>query len=137
MMTHYTIQCGTLPPILWCITYYLCRLGSISGFISCYCTLLSPIYRKEIFSFWHHIILSCLVHCIRRFLPRSVLIFISTIHILGVDYSLIIYFCSFYAIFGIWLHNIWYQSCFLGTGFSKLSHIGKFTTLLWLQGIRY
>ena len=50
-MAHYTIQCGALLPILWCITYYLCRLGSIGGSISCYCTPQSPIYRKETLSF--------------------------------------------------------------------------------------
>ena len=76
----------------------------------------------------HHIILSCLVHCVRRFLLRRGLIFIFVIHFLGVDYSLIIYFFSFYAISGIWLHNIWYQSSLLGTTFCKMSHRGTFAT---------
>ena len=47
MMSHYTIY-GTLLPIIWCITYYLCWLGSIS----CYCTHLYPINRKDILSFY-------------------------------------------------------------------------------------
>ena len=80
MTTHYTIQCGALLPILWCITYYLCRLGSISGFISCYCTPLSPIYRKDIFSFQslQYLILSCVLSTLCKEVPPSkrILIFI-------------------------------------------------------------
>ena len=86
--------------------------------------------------FSHHIILSFLVHCVRRFLPRRGLIFISVIHLLGVDYSLIFYLFSFYAISRIWLPNNWYQSSFLGTGFYKTSHCGTFSTNLFLQIIR-
>ena len=89
--------------------------------------------------FSHHSILYCLVysiHCVRMFLPRILLIFISVIHSLCMDYSLIIYFFSFFSISRTWLHNIWYQMSFLGTGFCKTSHLGTFTTNFFLQGLR-
>ena len=73
MMAHYPIQSRELPPILCCITYYLCRLRFISGSISCYCTPLSPIYRKDIISFQTSLdpILSCVLSTLCKEVPPS------------------------------------------------------------------
>ena len=121
-MAHYPLYCGALHII------YV-GLGLLVGLLVVIVHLYLLYIGRRYFHFSHHIILSCLVysiHYVRRFLPRRGLIFISTIHLLGVDYCLIFYFCSFYPISGTWLHNIWYQSSFLGTGFCKMSHLGNF-----------
>ena len=126
-MTHYTIECGALIHIMWCITYYLCSLGSISGFISFYCTPLSPIYRKDIFSFQssQQRILSCVLGTLCKEVPPSkridIYLYYSLLRCVFLSYCIL---CSFYAIFGTWLHNIWYQSSFLDIGFFKMSHLG-------------
>ena len=125
---HYSLYCGTLHIIYVSLDLLV--------FIVHLCLL----YIWRVYShFSHHCILSCLVysiHCVRRFLPWRGLISISVIRFLCMDYSLIVYFFSFYAIFGNWLHNIWYQSSFLGTGFCKMSHLGTFATTFFIQGFR-
>ena len=129
---HYSLYCDALHII------YV-DLGLLVGLLVVIVHLCLLYIGRRYSHFSHHSILSCLVysvHCVRRFLPRRGLIFISAIHFLGMDYSLIDYFCSFYAIFGTLLHNIWYQSSFLGTRFCKTSHLGTFATILFLQGFR-
>ena len=42
-----------------------------------------------------------------------------------------LYFLSFYVISGTWLHNIWYQNSFLGTGFFQTNNLGLFPTFFY------
>ena len=137
---------------MWCITPYIVVhyilfmyviyvwLGLLVGLLFAIVHLYLLYIGRRYSHFSYHIsILSCLVysvHCVRRFLPRRGLIFIFGTHFLGVDYSLIVYFFSFYAISGIWLHNIRYQSSLLGTSFCKTIHLGNFATNFFLQGIK-
>ena len=128
-MAHFSLYCGALHII------YV-GLGLLLGLLVVILHLYLLYIGRSYSHFSHHIILSCIVypvHCVRRFLHRRGLIFTSHIHLLGMDYSLIVYFCSFYAISGTWLHNIWYQSSFLGTRFCKTSHLGTFATTLFPQ----
>ena len=131
MMAHYFIQCGTLLPILWCVTYYLCWLGSTSF----YRTPLSPIYRNKIFSFQssQYLILFCVLDTLCEVPPSKRI----AIHLC---YSLLRHgllssclFMPFYGISRTWLHNIWYQSSFLRTGYCKTIHLGIFTTTIFMQ----
>ena len=128
-VAHYPLYCGTLH-----ISYV--GLGSNSGFIVVIVHQYLLYIGRTYCHVNHHIILSCIVHCVWRFLPWRGLIFISSIHILGRYYSFIVYFYSFYAIPGTWLHSIWYQISFLEIGFCKTRHIGTFSTNLFLQGTR-
>ena len=97
-VAHYPLYCGALH-----IMYV--GLGLIVGLLVVIVHNYLLYIGRRYSHLYHHIILHCLVHCVRRFLPRRGLIFISAIHLLDVDYSLIVYFFSFYAISGIWLHN--------------------------------
>ena len=127
-MAHYPLYCGALH--IHCV-----GLGLIVGLLFVIVHHYLLYIGRRYSHLYHHIILYCLVHCVRRFLPRRGLMFISDIHILGVYYSPIIYFFYFYAISRIWLHNLWYRSSLLGTSFCKKSYRGTFTTTLFLQGI--
>ena len=84
-------------------------LGLLVGLLAIIAHLYLLYIGRRHSHFSHRIILSCLVyivHCVRKFYPQIGLIFISDIHFLGMDYSLIIYFFSFYAISGTWLHKM-------------------------------
>ena len=102
VLVHYPLYCGALYII------YV-GLGLLVGLIVFILHIYILYIGSKYSHFSHHSNLSCLVysvHCVRRFLTRRGLISISSIHFLGVDYSLIIYFCYFYAISGTWLHNM-------------------------------
>ena len=62
-----------------------------------------------------HCILSCLgctIQCVRRFLRQTKIVFIYIIRYWVIDYSLLVYFCSFYAIYGTWFHkNLLFVAC--------------------------
>ena len=74
---HFPLLGGTLPPILQCITYYSCWIGSIS----LYCTLMSPIYRKDMFSrqSYLYIVLSYVLSTLCKEVPPSKMIYISSL----------------------------------------------------------
>ena len=132
-MAHYSLYCGALHIIYVGLGLLV---GLLVVIVHIYLLYIGRIYSH----FIHHSILSCLVysiHCVKRFLAQRGLIFISTIHFLGVYFSLIVYFLSFYSIFGTLLHNIWYQSTFLETGFYKTNHLGTFATTFFIKGFRY
>ena len=123
-MAHCPLYCGVLH-----ISDVV--LGLIVGLLVVIVHLGLLYIKRRYFHLSHDCILSCLgytVHCVRRFLPRRGLSFIYILHYEGVYYSLLVYFFSFYAISGSWLHNISYQSSFLGTRLWKTSHLGIFYT---------
>ena len=128
-VAHYPLYCGALHII------YV-GLGLIVGLLVVivhhYLLNIERIYSH----FSYHIILSCLVHCVRRFLHWRGLIFISTIHLLIVDYSLILYFFSFYAISGIWLHNIGIRALSSGLASAKWVIMEISLQFFFLWGIR-
>ena len=122
---HYPLYCGALH-IIYVVLVLL--VGLLVFIVHIYLLYI----ERRCSHFSHHSILSCLVYSL-YYLRRRGLIFIFAIHFLGMDYSLIVYFYSFYAISRTWLHNIWYQSSFLGIGFYKTSHVGNFATNYFLK----
>ena len=91
---------------------------------------MSPIYRKETFSFEScHFVLSYVIStlCKEVYLSKRLGIHMLS-SLLSMDYSLHVYFFSFYVFSGNLLHNIWYHSSYIGTSFFKMSHLGIFAT---------
>ena len=110
-VAHYPLHCGALH-----IIYVV--LGRLVVIVH-----LCIIYIGRQYSHLsQHCILSCLVylvHCVRRFLPQRGLIFISAIHILGVDYSLMSISALFMLYLGLGCITFGIRALSLGLAYAK------------------